>query len=171
MHTLTAQSCYQLIISFFFFLGSAEIQVKEPSDLNQYVSYDPTEEKYFCQICQKFTFRSRYNVRNHVEAVHFPNVFSYSCDFCEKAVGSKNALSIHMTRMHKNWTCFLYHNKKNKKKDFRTSCIPFFTIYLSARTAAASMLVSTIFVLLSYLLFSLVQASSPMSKFWAKAEV
>ena len=102
MHTLTAQSCYQLIISFFFFLGSAEIQVKEPSDLNQYVSYDPTEEKYFCQICQKFTFRSRYNVRNHVEAVHFPNVFSYSCDFCEKAVGSKNALSIHMTRMHKN---------------------------------------------------------------------
>ena len=89
-------------VPYLIFLGSAEIQVKEPSDLNQYVSYDPTEEKYFCQICQKFTFRSRYNVRNHVEAVHFPNVFSYSCDFCEKAVGSKNALSIHMTRMHKN---------------------------------------------------------------------
>jgi len=82
--------------------GNTEIEVKEPSDLNQYVSYDPAEEKYFCQICQKFTFRSRYNVRNHVEAVHFPNVFSYSCEFCEKAVGSKNALSIHMTRMHKN---------------------------------------------------------------------
>jgi len=81
--------------------GNTHIQVKDPSDLNQYVSYDPTEEKYFCQICGNFTFRSRYNVRNHVEAVHFPNVFSYSCDFCGKAVGSKNALSIHMTRMHK----------------------------------------------------------------------
>jgi len=81
--------------------GGTEIQVKEPSDLNQYVSYDPTEEKYFCQICEKFTFRSRYNVRNHVEAVHFSNVFSYPCSLCDKAVGSKNALSIHMTRMHK----------------------------------------------------------------------
>ena len=82
-------------------LGGTGVQVKEPSDLNQYVSYDPTEEKYFCQICEKFTFRSRYNVRNHVEAVHFSNVFSYPFSLCKKAVGSKNALSIHMTRMHK----------------------------------------------------------------------
>jgi len=76
-------------------------QIREPSELNQYVAYNQTEGKYFCQICEKFTFRSRYNVRNHVEAVHFPNVFTYPCQMCEQSVGSKNALSIHMTRMHK----------------------------------------------------------------------
>ena len=75
--------------------------MKEPADLFQFVTYDTQNGKHFCQICKKFSHKSRSNARNHVEAVHFPNVFAYSCQYCQQTVGSKNALNIHVTRLHK----------------------------------------------------------------------
>ena len=41
---------------------------------------------------------------NHVEAIHFPATFSYSCDQCGTTVRSKNALNIHVTKNHRNKT-------------------------------------------------------------------
>jgi len=76
-------------------------QIKEPSDLFQFVVFDAAEGKHFCQICKKFSHKSRSNARNHVEAVHFSHTFTYSCQVCEQTVGSRNALNIHMTRLHK----------------------------------------------------------------------
>jgi len=76
-------------------------QIKEPADLFQFVSFDGGDGKHFCQICKKFSHKSRSNARNHVEAVHFVNMFAYSCQICEQTVGSRNALNIHMTRLHK----------------------------------------------------------------------
>ena len=76
-------------------------QVTEPADLNEYVCYNAIKKKYVCKVCDKFCYSSRYNVRNHVEAVHFSNYFKYPCGLCDKIVGSKNVLSIHMSRMHK----------------------------------------------------------------------
>jgi len=76
-------------------------QIKEPSDLFQFVAFDGVDGKHFCQICKKFSHKSRSNARNHVEAVHYANLFAYSCQICGQTVGSKNALNIHMTRMHK----------------------------------------------------------------------
>ena len=76
-------------------------QVKEPADLNEYVNYNAIKKKYVCKVCDKFCNSSRYNVRNHVEAVHFSNYFKYPCGLCDKIVGSKNVLNIHMSRVHK----------------------------------------------------------------------
>ena len=80
---------------------SGDEQIKEPSDLFQFVAFDGVDGKHFCQICKKFSHKSRSNARNHVEAVHYANLFAYSCQICGQTVGSKNALNIHMTRMHK----------------------------------------------------------------------
>ena len=46
----------------------------------------------------------RGNLKKHIEAKHFPNVFSYQCTECLSVVGSKVALINHMRRIHpKNW--------------------------------------------------------------------
>jgi len=81
--------------------GNKDDHVKEPADLFQYVGYDGVDGKHFCQICKKFSHKSRSNARNHIEAVHYSNLFAYTCHICEQTVGSRNALNIHMTRLHK----------------------------------------------------------------------
>ena len=77
----------------------------DPSQLFQYVNRDdvsdPAKPKYFCMICHKFSHQARANVRNHVEARHFPNSFSYSCDLCGKECPSKSTLQLHRSRVHK----------------------------------------------------------------------
>ena len=42
------------------------------------------------------------NLRLHVESLHFKNVFSYECDKCDQALGSKKALTRHKQRYHNN---------------------------------------------------------------------
>jgi len=76
--------------------------VKDPSELFKYVGYNQDESKHFCLICHQFSHSSRSNTRNHIEALHFANNFTYSCPVCEKNLGSRNALQTHVSRRHKN---------------------------------------------------------------------
>ena len=73
----------------------------DPSKLYEYVGYDAESGRHVCLKCSNFSHKSRSNARNHVEAVHFPALFTYSCQVCGQETGSKNALNIHMTRFHK----------------------------------------------------------------------
>ena len=77
----------------------------DPSQLLEFVGFDEESAKYMCLKCAeigaKFSHKSRSNARNHVEAVHFPSLFYYSCQLCGQTAKSKNALNIHMTRFHK----------------------------------------------------------------------
>ena len=73
----------------------------DPTKLYEYVGYDAESGKHICLKCSNFSHKSRSNARNHVEAVHFPALFTYSCQACGQETGSKNALNIHMTRFHK----------------------------------------------------------------------
>ena len=73
----------------------------DPTKLYEYVGYDSESGKHICLKCSTFSHKSRSNARNHVEAVHFPALFTYSCQVCGQETGSKNALNIHMTRFHK----------------------------------------------------------------------
>ena len=73
----------------------------DPTKLYEYVGYDAESGKHICLKCSNFSHKSRSNARNHVEAVHFPALFTYSCQVCGQETGSKNALNIHMTRFHK----------------------------------------------------------------------
>ena len=56
---------------------------------------------YECTLCDQAKNRQRNNVLNHVESVHFPGNFLYSCEYCQKEFVSKNARNVHISRNHK----------------------------------------------------------------------
>ena len=80
-------------------LGS---MVSDPSDLMQYVTRDPQDKKFYCTICNVFSHLKAACTRNHVEAKHFPNVFSYECPVCSQSFHSKISLNGHKASKHKN---------------------------------------------------------------------
>ena len=56
---------------------------------------------FYCKLCNIFTSTRRNLVRNHVESIHFPGMFSYYCSGCNKSFNSNNALAVHTSTFHK----------------------------------------------------------------------
>ena len=74
---------------------------QDPSELLQYVTEGFAGTKRFlCTLCS-YAHNVKANVRNHVESVHYPNSFQYSCDQCDKMFPSKNNMQLHRSRVHK----------------------------------------------------------------------
>jgi len=69
--------------------------------LKSHVKKDETSNLYFCDICRQFSNRGAANVRNHVEAKHLPNMFTYSCEICHMTFGKKTALYNHRKNTHR----------------------------------------------------------------------
>ena len=70
-----------------------------PEDFVQYV-VRIEDGSYSCTLCdhnQKLLF----DVRNHVESKHFPNTFTYTCEFCGKTSGTRGAFLAHKKKNHK----------------------------------------------------------------------
>ena len=78
----------------FVFSGPEEV-------LQTHVKKDENTNIYYCNICRQFSNRGSANVRNHVEAKHFPNMFTYSCELCDMTFGKKTALYNHRKNIHK----------------------------------------------------------------------
>jgi len=74
-----------------------EVEVRTPEDLLQFVL--PGETGFVCSYCAK-VFPNKRDVRNHLESIHFPNYFTYSCEQCGKEFKSLNSRNIHITRNH-----------------------------------------------------------------------
>eukprot|EP00091_Calanus_sinicus_P003585 TRINITY_DN13755_c0_g1_i1.p2 TRINITY_DN13755_c0_g1~~TRINITY_DN13755_c0_g1_i1.p2 ORF type:complete len:113 (-),score=23.96 TRINITY_DN13755_c0_g1_i1:20-358(-) len=53
-----------------------------------------------CTMCGKSNSQ-KWNIMNHVESVHFPNMFTYSCKYCGKTFNAKNSLYVHMSTSHR----------------------------------------------------------------------
>ena len=81
-----------------FLLG---LNFQDPSELLQFVKKDPSDLKYHCTLCNKFSHKNSYCSRNHVESHHFPNMFTYACDQCEMTFSTKSNYSMHRSRKHK----------------------------------------------------------------------
>ena len=77
------------------FLGRDFMQeyVKKRTEGNQTINY--------CTLCGKSNSK-RYNVLNHVESAHFPNMFEYSCEYCGNVFKSQNSYKVHLSTTHKN---------------------------------------------------------------------
>jgi len=71
-----------------------------PEDLAQYIVSDATVKEYHCAICNVFKAKLPSKVKNHLEAIHFPGMFLYTCDICRKTFKGKNALNIHKSTIH-----------------------------------------------------------------------
>jgi len=70
---------------------------KTPSDLNKYMVRND-ENIPTCGICFKFSNKTTTCVRNHIEAIHFPNSFTYACPICSSQFSTKNALYNHKSK-------------------------------------------------------------------------
>ena len=71
--------------------------------LNQYIQKsqnDLGQNVVECTLCGQKNAK-RQNILNHLESVHFPNSFVYSCDYCKIEFNSKNARNVHVSRNHK----------------------------------------------------------------------
>jgi len=68
-------------------------------DLDQYVKSFPNSKDYQCALCEFISNRPA-KVKNHLEAIHFPGVFVYSCDLCDKTFSGRNAFGVHKTTVH-----------------------------------------------------------------------
>merc|ERR1712025_177888 len=73
--------------------------VQGPEDLRQYIYKDNETKENCCALC---SFRSKIPalVKNHLEGIHFPGVFTYSCELCGKTFNGRNALGVHNSKVH-----------------------------------------------------------------------
>jgi len=78
-------------------------EISDPSELLQYVSenFGECERRFRCTLCDMFSHNGRAHVRNHVEAKHFPDLFTYSCEHCDKTFKTKCNLAMHRSRVHR----------------------------------------------------------------------
>ena len=83
------------------FLG--DIAESDRSVLNTYVVKDNSEGKmlFKCTLCGKCNTAKQTTI-NHVESVHFPNVFTYNCSYCGKLYNAKNSLNVYISTFHRN---------------------------------------------------------------------
>ena len=93
-YTYSEMGHYQDSYNTFFSAGGEEA-------LKSHVKKDETNNLYFCDICRQFSNRGAANVRNHVEAKHFPNMFTYQCELCHMTFGKKTALYNHRKNTHR----------------------------------------------------------------------
>ena len=84
------------LINYWLLIDSGDI--RKPKDLEQYI-FTSEDGSMFCGICQQ-TQNRRDHLREHIEAKHFPNIFTYQCSQCSFVVGSKKALYNHNQRAH-----------------------------------------------------------------------
>ena len=68
------------------------VYVTENTDLN-------SDMKWMCKICGKPGLNRR-DIRNHVESLHFPDMFAYQCKICQMTMKSRKALDNHKYRKH-----------------------------------------------------------------------
>ena len=72
--------------------------------LNDYITKDFQDGRsvHKCTICGKCSSsKARQILQNHVESVHFPNLFTYTCKFCGRKYNSKNSLNVHVSTGHR----------------------------------------------------------------------
>ena len=91
---LVAEMCCILYKNSFFFLGAC-------SDLTEFIMKNETTRLSCCTLCP-FQSKIPAKVKNHLEAIHFPGLFLYSCSLCTKTFKGRNALGVHMSTVHNN---------------------------------------------------------------------
>jgi transposase-like protein len=56
--------------------------------------------KYRCTICGKMNGQKAHT-ENHVESIHFPGAFQYTCRYCADTFTGRNKLYLHVNQFHK----------------------------------------------------------------------
>ena len=102
--------------------------IKAEVDLNNYIEKireGANFGQFRCNICGHVS-SSKTNLRRHVESQHFPGLFEYSCDQCEKNFNTMTKYRNHRRRHHSNMyscdQCEQKFNTMRKYRKHRNSC-------------------------------------------------
>ena len=68
-----------------------EAEIKEPKDMKKFIKKNEKDEQFFCSLCRKIISNPRY----HMEGIHFPNLFIYHCDQCERTFPTQRKYAFH----------------------------------------------------------------------------
>ena len=87
--------------------GQSESELASPANFDQHNHFDHFDQymskigvgTFSCNICPYV--KTKTMVRNHVESIHYPNTFTYTCPICGKAFGTNNSYVCHKKRAHK----------------------------------------------------------------------
>ena len=55
---------------------------------------------FACKLCGK-EFKQKHHAQNHVESLHFPDTFVYTCCHCGRTFNGRNKYYVHMSTNHK----------------------------------------------------------------------
>jgi len=77
---------------------AAKGAITKPEDFEQFAIKNGSSS-FSCSICSSHSSQLR-DMKRHIESIHFPNTFTYSCTFCEKVFGTQNAYLNHK-KIHK----------------------------------------------------------------------
>eukprot|EP00092_Neocalanus_flemingeri_P034068 GFUD01037048.1.p1 GENE.GFUD01037048.1~~GFUD01037048.1.p1 ORF type:complete len:344 (+),score=63.75 GFUD01037048.1:88-1119(+) len=85
--------------------GKGSISIEErPAFLDQHIEKvldEGTYKKQFmCRLCNK-VHAQKIHCQNHLESIHFPEMFIYSCSHCGKTFNGRNKLYVHISLTHK----------------------------------------------------------------------
>jgi len=79
---------------------------KGDKQLYEYIVKDGPQS-HRCTVCGKVG-KDRGNLRKHVENIHFPGSFTYTCKYCQQTFTSRTHLNHHVTSLHKNANSILF---------------------------------------------------------------
>ena len=67
--------------------------------LNEYIIKDQETGVFSCTICGKEN-NHKFNLKKHVENIHFPGSISHPCKYCDHVFATKNMLNHHIAKYH-----------------------------------------------------------------------
>ena len=68
--------------------------------IEAYIKKNPQSGMVECGVCGKED-KYKNNLRKHIESIHFPGQFVYTCQKCGKHFNGKNSLAVHMSNSHR----------------------------------------------------------------------
>ena len=70
--------------------------ISDPEDFVQFLEKH-VDGKYYCNICN-YSHKVITTVKNHVEAKHFDNSFTYNCPYCDSTFSNRVSLNNHRVK-------------------------------------------------------------------------
>ena len=112
---------------------NSKLNISGSNDLTDFVEkIDEVSKRARCKVCAK-VFYDKGTATKHVENIHFPGHFTYSCNLCDASFDRRNLLYLHMTKSHHhpnsyNWFQKVWFKMKIKSTIIRVKC---YSKYLS----------------------------------------
>ena len=89
-----------------FLVGNDDAAADQAADaknvFEQYLIRVKHEGKagYRCKLCDKAVVTRKTDMTYHIESIHFPGTFSYSCNYCDAVLDGRNKMRKHIARHH-----------------------------------------------------------------------